>query len=236
VSAPSPSGASRRPPRDVFVPPAPATGPGPPCPHRPRRPPTLPGGRRPPGHRRRDRGAAGNGCRSRSRDAWRDGRGYDGGCAGHRVRDVHLLRLRALANRDVGANATAEPAREHDETHPRCLASGQLCPVIVSSGTRATSRVSLAPDRRRHDACAQPMRRRARNATKPRLHFRHCTTRPPSSAGTRQRKHDHSDAQRRRAGLQRRAAYELPSRWRRSSASMNASRSPSSTASTLPVS
>jgi hypothetical protein len=31
-------------------------------------------------------------------------------------------------------------------------------------------------------------------------------------------------------------AYELPSRWRRSSASMNGSRSPSSTASTLPVS
>lgn len=31
-------------------------------------------------------------------------------------------------------------------------------------------------------------------------------------------------------------AYELPSRWRRSSASMKASRSPSSTASTLPVS
>ncbi len=33
-----------------------------------------------------------------------------------------------------------------------------------------------------------------------------------------------------------RSTYELPSRWRRSSASMNASRSPSSTASTLPVS
>ena len=31
-------------------------------------------------------------------------------------------------------------------------------------------------------------------------------------------------------------SYELPSRWRRSSASMNASRSPSRTASTLPVS
>ena len=33
-----------------------------------------------------------------------------------------------------------------------------------------------------------------------------------------------------------RVSYELPSRWRRSSASMNASRSPSRTASTLPVS
>ena len=77
-------------------------------------------------------------------------------------------------------------------------------------------------------ACTRPRpRRRRRAASRTQRRSSRCT-----GASTHRADGPHRCT--RRAGTD--LSYELPSRWRRSSASMNASRSPSSTASTLPVS
>ena len=93
---------------------------------------------------------------------------------------------------------------------------------------------------------ASPCRRSAtsrQRARLPRSRREPLVARPPRATSRRRaarsrrpvaQRSAHATRARRRA--RRAPTYELPSRWRRSSASMKASRSPSSTASTLPVS
>ena len=136
-------------------------------------------------------------------------------------------RARRRAGRQSRPATSRRPPRVHGRAAARHRPRGPTTPSASRPGASVVAERQASAAHR--DDTAAPARRGTPHTIPTRsTRVRHVRARGTPRCSTRTRA--------RRRGAPTRCRYELPSRWRRNSASMKASRSPSRTASTLPVS